>query len=336
MNGTFAAVTGLSYSRSRTGFNLKHETSYRTRRIIGQLNSGAELIDSLTALCQEEHITAGQVRVSGALEHVELTHFDPKARDYKLAHEGGPAEIASLTGTIATIGGQVILRLDALLLGQSNFGAHMVTGQVRSARISVAEFVLEVFEDIELVRGKDSETGRMILSKLSSTESARPAKPQAPAAAPARHEPARHEATPERAPAPAAPKKEEPAPAKEEPAAPKPEASNMSWGEAIARSEKSATPASRKPRSHSPEPAASEIYADVELPDDEERPLMKSGDYLDHPKLGRCRVMKVEDDEEYAHVRLPRGKIRKLVLEIFEIQYKGKEDGRDVFALKIS
>lgn len=355
MNGTFAAITGLSYSRFRTGFNLKHETSYRTRRIIGQLNSGAELIDSLTALCQEEHITAGQVRVSGALEHVELTHFDAKARDYKLAHEGGPAEIASLTGTIATIGGQVILRLDALLLGQSNFGAHMVTGQVRSAHVSVAEFVLEAFEDLDLVRGKDAETGRMVLSKISSVESAKPARSQAtPAKQPAsvastapaasaaltpaaRPEPtpARPEPRPEPKPAPQAPR-EEPAPTPKPEPAPKPESSNMSWGEAIARSEKAATPASRKPRPHTPEPAASEIYADVELPDDEERPLMKSGDYLDHPKLGRCRVMKVEDDEEYAHVRLPRGKIRKLVLEIFEIQYKGKEDGRDVFALKIA
>lgn len=314
---------------------MKHETSYRTRRIVGQLNSGSELIDALTALCQEELVNAGQVRVSGALEHVELTHFDAKAREYRLAHAGGPAEIASLTGTIATIGGQVILRLDALLLGQSDFGAQMVTGQVRSAKVAVAEFVLEVFEDLELVRGKDPETGRTVLSKIKSTEAATPAPKQPAPAAQPRQESAKEPAaasstsTPASTPAPAA----KPTPEPEKPAA-KPASSGMSWGEASARSEKVSSSPSRKPR-HA-EPAASEIYADVELPDEDERPLMKPGDYLDHPKLGRCRVMKVEDDEEYAHVRLPRGKIRKLVLEIFEIEYRGKEDGRDVFALRIT
>ena len=57
---------------------------------------------------------------------------------------------------------------------------------------------------------------------------------------------------------------------------------------------------------------------------------MEPGDILEHPKLGRCRVMKVEDGE-YAHVRLPRGKIRKLSLEIVEVELEGEEDGRNVF-----
>ncbi len=68
--------------------------------------------------------------------------------------------------------------------------------------------------------------------------------------------------------------------------------------------------------------------------DEDDRPQMKPGDVLEHPKLGRCRIMKVEEDD-YAHIRLPRGKISKLVLDIFEIHYKGVEDGRNVFALRM-
>lgn len=305
---------------------------------MGQLRPGTELIDALTSLCEEEFVEAGQVRVSGALEHVELTHFDPAKREYQLAHQGGPAEIASMHGTIATIGGQIVIRLDALVLGQSSFGAQLVTGQVRSAKVSVCEFVLEVFEDLKIVRGMDAQTGRTAISTLTPSESA----PAADAASPAKPATA-HTAITQPASKPAQVSKPELAvtqpikPVAAPPAA-KPETvgASLSWGDAIAESEKAATPASKRARPTREKPDLKAIYADVALPSDEdERPLMKSGDFLDHPKLGRCRIMKVEDDEEYAHVRLPRGKIRKLVLEIFEIQYNGQEEGRDVFALRI-
>jgi hypothetical protein len=45
--------------------------------------------------------------------------------------------------------------------------------------------------------------------------------------------------------------------------------------------------------------------------------------------------MKVEEGE-YAHVRLPRGKIRKLSLEIVDVTLEGEEDGRKVFKANIN
>ena len=62
--------------------------------------------------------------------------------------------------------------------------------------------------------------------------------------------------------------------------------------------------------------------------------LMEPGDYLDHPKLGRCRVIKVEE-HEFAHIRLERGAIRKLALEVCEIRHVGEEKGRNVFQVRI-
>lgn len=78
------------------------------------------------------------------------------------------------------------------------------------------------------------------------------------------------------------------------------------------------------------ESSVKDIYGDLGLDD----PVLEAGDILEHPKLGRCRVMKVEDDR-YAHIRLPRGKIRKLSLDVVGVEFKGEENGRHVFRAQV-
>ncbi len=306
-----------------------HQTSYRARRVIGQLTSGEDVLETLGRLCDDEEIYAGQIRVSGALEHVEVSRFDAEAKEHRVVERGGPVEIASMTGTIATIGGQVVLRFDGLLCAQGDFGPQIVTGQISSARAAVCEFVIESFEDITMVLGKDGASGRTVLSDIAFDG-------KAAAAAAAANRPAATPETPnvqEQVPTPEAAEATNGVTSSEESGQ-----GQMSWGEAIEASnaEKSNNrKESSSSSASSSKPNPEDIYAGVDLPEEKDRPIMKAGDILDHPKLGRCRVMKVEDDEEYAHVRLPRGKIRKLVLEIFDIQFKGDEGGKNVFSLQI-
>ncbi len=68
--------------------------------------------------------------------------------------------------------------------------------------------------------------------------------------------------------------------------------------------------------------------------DEDDRALLEPGDIIDHPTLGRCRLMRVED-EDFAHIRLLRGGVRKLALEVCEITHTGEEGGRNVFQIKI-
>lgn len=288
-----------------------HQTSYRARRIVGQLSPGEDIVGALTQLCQEESIEAGELHVMGALRSAELARFDPERKDYHVAHTCEAAEIVRLDGTVATIGGQVVLRLSALLTAAGPFGDQFIAGQVRDATAEACEFILEAFEDMRMVRGKDAKTGRTILSAIDHVRIATPAPAAASPAAPA---------------------------AASDAQAPESEPAKMSWGEAIRASEEvSSRPTPSKPQTSifdEPEEDPEEIYANVSDGPIEEMPEMKPGDVLDHPKLGRCRIMKVED-EEYAHIRLPRGKISKLVLEIFEIEYKGTDHGRNVFSLRM-
>jgi hypothetical protein len=92
----------------------------------------------------------------------------------------------------------------------------------------------------------------------------------------------------------------------------------MSWQEAAA--------AAQEVR-----PVAAAAGGPPPKPGDE--PDFKAGDWLDHPTLGRCQIMRVEDDET-VHVRMRGGKVGKLVLESFEILFDGEEGGRNIFKLR--
>lgn len=297
---------------------MMHQNSYRARRVIGQLQSNEEIVSELTKLCASLDIKAGEVRLSGALKSIELARFDKDEKDYVKTLHGGPVEIVTLHGTVGMIGNQVVLRLDALASADLGFGVQLVSGQVRRAVVETCEFVLDVFEDLEMVRGRDAKSGRLTLTDINTTM-APPVAGEAPVASPA-------------------------------PAAVEPEQSTLSWGDVSAASGDSAKPAKpakparaaaepQAPAAPAPTPEAapathSILESDDDYDEDEDRPDMKPGDVLEHPKLGRCRIMKVEEDD-YAHIRLPRGKISKLVLDIFEVQYKGVEDGRNVFSLRL-
>lgn len=340
---------------------MRHESSYRGRRIVGQLEAGEEVVSALTRLCQDEGVRAGEVRISGVLRRIELAKFSRDDRDYRVEHRGGPVEILHLHGTIGVIGDAVIPRLDAMVLAETSFGTQIVGGQVRSATAESGELILEVFEDLEIVRGRERTTGHMILTKISST---RPA-PKAPAKSIARDEsPLAPTSTPIIEPTSSSPKKPELKPEPTRPKIKRPEAlvekkiepaqepakpelkpdpkpvsalaksqTTLSWGDVAARSEEISQPASRR-ASKSSDPA--QIYAGIgDDEDDDFLPEMKRNDILEHPKLGRCKVESVED-EEYAFIRLPRGKRRKIVLEIFDIKFKGTENGHNVFTLRIS
>lgn len=320
-----------------------HQSSYQTRRLIGQLQNNEEIISQLTRLCEEHSVRAAEVRISGALKSVELARFDADSKEYVKAHHGGPVEIITLHGNVATIGDQIVLRLDALVSSEQGFGVQLASGQLRRGVVSACEFVIDSFDDLAMTRGRDPQSGRMILSAIESTAPA-----QTPAAATNTPAPAPADQpslswgdvsaastdpsslrTPARAEAPT--RKPDPAPVQTsliEESEPE--------SKSVARKEEPSRQA-EPVRSPAPDVDHSILGGDEDsdfYDDDDDLPEMKPGDILDHPKLGRCRIMKVEEDD-YAHIRLPRGKISKLILHIFDIQYKGQEDGRNVFSLRM-
>ncbi len=300
--------------------NVVHHSAYQTRRVVGHLEEGEELIAALTRLCVQEKILAGELRACGALSGAEIVHLDPTSRQYQITHSTeDEVEIVHLRGDISQLDAHPILRVDVVLSARGPFGAQLVAGHLRSGRARSVEFVLDVYEDLVLERSLDAQSGRLRISQITPREVVQ--RPPQPASAP----------TPEPVVTPRAAAE-----------APEPAQATMSWDAAVAAADEAAKPASQRQRAQAmtyerqiPTSAKALNTPAVSLAHDtDELPELRPGDVLDHPKLKRCRVMRVEDDY-MAHIRLPTGKTSKLLLDIFDIVFVGEEEGRRVFRLRL-
>lgn len=293
--------------------------SNATQRLVGTLDDGEEFVETLVKMCKTQGVRAGEIRAVGQFSAIELVHFDSKARRYKPLVDGeGSFDLVSLNGNISTVGDEIVLRLDAVFNVLGPLGPQMVGGQLRRARVVSAEFVIDSFTDLQMERRYDAESGQFVLEKIERIAGQTPAPAPAPAAV----------AAPAAAVQPAA---SDSAEESEE------EGPQMSWAEAVAETERTEKQrearklespraggrAGRREKDHDP-------FAAIDL----DEPWLSGGDILDHPKLGRCQVLKLEGDS-FAHIRLPRGRIRKLALEVFDIEYKGAEGGKNVFQARI-
>ncbi|MFP4598293.1 MAG: PPC domain-containing DNA-binding protein [Persicimonas sp.] len=288
----------------------------RTRRLVGRIEEGEDLVESLTNLCRDNDVHAGQLQAVGSLSRAEVARFDAGAGQYRTAFDDeGLFDLVSLSGNVSRLGDEVVLRLEVLLSAMGPAGPQVLSGQLRSGISVSCEFVLEIFEDLEIERRLDADSGRLEMRAIRRTEQA-PA-PVAPANA-AQAEPANPSAT-----KPAAEQK--PA-AEKKPIAGK----GMSWKDAAGEAATPPEADKSQKASKSKSPSAEELYADVNF----EEALMQPGDILEHPKLGRCRVMKVEEGD-FVHVRLPRGRIRKLSLEIVDVSLDREEGDRRIFKAKV-
>lgn len=287
------------------------------------MNSSESLIEQLTDLCVEHNVRAAQVKISGALGGLTLARFSGKSGEYEtvLDHKG-PAEVVHAHGYVAQMGGAVILRIEGLFSVDAPNGPQLVSGQLTGAHAQACEFVVETFEGLVLKWGVDAKTRRVVLQKVeldaSAPEVAEVAKPVAVAkpavvakpAAVAAKKPAAVAPTPAPAPAPAKPK--------------------ASWDDVMGSANEAEERKSRRPIPQQAQtPSATEIYADWE----DDFPEMSPGDILQHPKFGPCRIIRIEN-EEFAYIRLPRGKPSKLMLDLFVIEPLGEKEGKRVFKLK--
>ena len=269
------------------------QESSQVRTIVGRLETGEECIEELTDFCQQHDIQAGEVRAVGRFDHVEVVTFDPDSGGYEPVYEGeGHFDVLNLVGNIATVGDEVIVRLQAVLAVQGPLGSQVLTGELRSGRAVEFEFVLEAFEDLKVERRMNTQSGLPTIASITRLE------------------------TPEPAGQDASPQPEDGDEQTSEQIQREPmKGKGMSWDDVGSDAEASED---------------ADPYGDMDF----DSPMLEAGDVLDHPKLGRCRVMRVEDDK-YAHIRMRRGKIRKLSLDVVDVTFEGEENGRNIFKAQV-
>ncbi len=279
-----------------------YQESRRVRHLVGRLERGDRLVDELTDYCHEHTIGAAEIRGIGRLESLELVRFDAEADDYVPVFDGeGEFDLLNLSGNIARLGEEPVARLQTVISASGPVAPQLLCGQLRSARVVEFEFVMEIFEDLEFDRRLDPESGLLELQAIKRLESGE-------------------------------------ASGGEQREGGGMGGQSMSWEDAAEAAQGAEgtrgggeateeTGGGDDEESDSPE----SIYEEMDL----DEPVLEAGDVLEHPKLGRCRVIKVEEGQ-YAHIRLPRGKIRKLSLSVVDIEFREQENGRNVFEAQVA
>jgi predicted DNA-binding protein with PD1-like motif len=110
--------------------------SSRTRRLVGTLDRGTDLLVQLVEVCRSHRVHAGALRATGSVE-------DPVVGSRQLP---GPCEVVSLAGTIrASEGGAPTVQAWVTLAREGS--VELIGGRLGGARVLACDFVIDAFDD---------------------------------------------------------------------------------------------------------------------------------------------------------------------------------------------
>ena len=128
------------------------------RVFIGRLPSGANLLESLTAVCREENVRFGVVTAIGAVSSARLGYYKQDEQEYIdcLNIEKG-LEIASCMGNVSLKDGEIFVHVHVTLSDEEGrcYGGHLMPG----TRIFAAEYSIRELEGQPYTREHDTGTG---------------------------------------------------------------------------------------------------------------------------------------------------------------------------------
>ncbi len=271
--------------------------SRRTRRLVGRLDRGGDVVEGLVEVCRTHAVRTGELRAIGALENVTLDEYDQRARAPRGARRfDAPFEIVHLHGNISEKDGKPFVVAYAALSRQRDNGIELIGGRLAAGRVFAVEFVIDAFDDLILRRVLDASTG------LPLWREAIPLEPRAPDAAPVRDP----DAGPAHVPFEAPPR--------------------VAWTDVMAAS-----------NAREPDATVEQNAGVAASPDDgqDTTPALEAkpspGDFIDHPKFGRCQVERIEGDYEFISARLRNQRLIRLSLEVLTLIPIGREGDHVLF-----
>jgi predicted DNA-binding protein with PD1-like motif len=126
---------------------MLYAESRRGRRIVGSIERGAELLQSLASVCAAHGVADGEVRASGLLEAAVVDVFDRATERHHPSRIGGGLELLALHGTIRAGGGPLV-SARATLVRLADPTLAVVGGRLTGAVAEQVDFVIESFDDI--------------------------------------------------------------------------------------------------------------------------------------------------------------------------------------------
>jgi predicted DNA-binding protein with PD1-like motif len=128
-----------------------------TKRFIGKLTHGSDLLEELTEICNKEKIPLGRIEGLGAVQKARLAYYDQGKREYQFFTLDKCLEITKLTGNISLKDGEPMVHAHLTLADDKGkaYGGHLAQGTI----VFACEAIFEVFEGEQLERGFDEVTG---------------------------------------------------------------------------------------------------------------------------------------------------------------------------------
>ena len=296
---------------------MPYVESTRGRRIIGRMDHGDSITDVLLDACSKAGVSAGMIRMQGILSAVELAVFDSDNGEYVPSFSAnGDLELISVQGNISLMGPKAILNTHVTIAYMEHGQNRVVGGQLRAATAYSVEYVIEAFDDVTIERTMDPDTKLPTWNRLEAVEQAEQ---------PAKTSPMRVAES-------------------GEPTKPLKPQQNKQTIEASATMDRTAPktkPAMKRPTVDDWKAAADKAQEKLERPRSRPSSIEESGDFeiielvpgdtLLHPRLGECKVVRVEDDVA-AYIRLPKSRrISKLALDLVRLEWVELRDKNNVY-----
>lgn len=152
-----AAVRTSDRVTQVTGF-IMTRTVYKSGRVFaGGLPKGADLLEAITVVANEEGIKTAVVHVFGEVSSLAISQFDQDAMLPQTTERNEGHTIASLSGTISTFKRRSLARLSGVFAarGGALFGGTVALGTT----VYACEVVIEEIDGASFSRDFDMQTG---------------------------------------------------------------------------------------------------------------------------------------------------------------------------------
>lgn len=134
------------------------------RTIIGQIQQGNDLYNSITRIAREHNVMMGRVTGMGAVQRAKVAYYDQMAMKYSEIALNEPMEIVSLYGNISVKEGKPFAHVHVVLSDEkgNSMGGHLLPG---NTPVFACELVVEEFDGPQLERHVDEKTGLALWPK---------------------------------------------------------------------------------------------------------------------------------------------------------------------------
>ena len=124
---------------------------------MGNLDRGADLLESLTRLCADRGVSLGRITGIGAVQKAAIGYFDQASKEYQTISLDRRLEITSLLGNVSLKEGNPMVHAHITLADEEGrcYGGHLAPGTV----VFVFEYQIEVFTGDRIERVLDPDSG---------------------------------------------------------------------------------------------------------------------------------------------------------------------------------